>query len=65
MFLSSSYPILKVREQNIRVKLKGKEETNMAEAVGLESESVEATGADSDGPGGPDTQQEGDYQGNN
>lgn len=39
----------------------------MAEAVGLESESVETEteGPDTDGPGGPDTQQEGDYQGNN
>ncbi len=37
----------------------------MAEAVGLESESVETAGTESDGPGGPDTQQEGDYQGNN
>ena len=37
----------------------------MAEAVGLESESVEATGTETDGPGGPDTQQEGNYEGNN
>lgn len=65
MFFSLPYPILKIREQNSRVKLNGKEETEMAEAVGLESESVETAGTESDGPGGPDTQQEGDYQGNN
>ena len=37
----------------------------MAEAVGLESENVETEGPDTDGPGGPDTQQEGENQGNN
>ena len=36
----------------------------MAEAVGLESESIEAVGAESDGPGGPDTQQQGENDGN-
>jgi hypothetical protein len=36
----------------------------MAEAVGLESESVEQPGAASDGPGGPDTQQQGENDGN-
>lgn len=34
----------------------------MAEAVGLESEAVETT--TSDGPGGPDTQQDGNFDGN-
>ncbi len=34
----------------------------MAEAVGLESESIETPGTD--GPGGPDTQQDGDFQSN-
>ncbi len=34
----------------------------MAEAVGLESESVETP--ESDGPGGPDTQQDGNFEGN-
>lgn len=33
----------------------------MAEAVGLENEAVEP--AETDGPGGPDTQQTGDNQG--
>lgn len=37
----------------------------MAEAVGLESETAESSTPESDGPGGPDTQQEGDYQGDN
>ena len=36
----------------------------MAEAVGLESESVETQGTETDGPGGPDTQQEGNFDGN-
>ena len=36
----------------------------MAEAVGLESESVETPGAESDSPGGPDTQQDGNFDGN-
>jgi hypothetical protein len=35
----------------------------MAEAVGLESESVETEA--SDGSGGPDTQQDGNFEGNN
>jgi hypothetical protein len=37
----------------------------MAEAVGLESESIETPGTETDGPGGPDTQQDGNFQGNN
>jgi hypothetical protein len=36
----------------------------MAEAVGLESENVESASAESDGPGGPDTQQQGENDGN-
>ncbi len=36
----------------------------MAEAVGLESESVEQAGPETDGPGGPDTQQQGENDGN-
>lgn len=35
----------------------------MEEAVGLESENAETEGSSSDGPGGPDTQQEGENQG--
>lgn len=35
----------------------------MAEAVGLESESIETEGTN-DGPGGPDTQQTGNNEGN-
>ena len=35
----------------------------MAEAVGLESESVEQPESTSDGPGGPDTQQQGENNG--
>ncbi len=35
----------------------------MAEAVGLESESVEST-ASTDAPGGTDTQQDGNFDGN-
>ena len=34
------------------------------EAVGLESENIEAEGPDTDGPGGPDTQQDGNFEGN-
>ena len=34
------------------------------EAVGLESENIETAGSESDGPGGPDTQQDGNYEGN-
>ncbi len=34
------------------------------EAVGLESESVEAEGPDTDGPGGSTTQQDGNFEGN-
>lgn len=36
----------------------------MAEAVGLETESTETEGSATDGPGGPDTQQEGEHEGN-
>jgi hypothetical protein len=37
----------------------------MDEAVGLESESIDETeGPDTDGPGGPDTKQEGEHEGN-
>ncbi len=36
----------------------------MAEAVGLESESVETETTAKDGPGGPDTQQDGNFEGN-
>jgi hypothetical protein len=36
----------------------------MAEAVGLESESVETPGTETDGPGGPNTQQDGNFDGN-
>lgn len=36
----------------------------MAEAVGLESESIETEGTSNDGPGGPDTQQTGNNEGN-
>ncbi len=35
----------------------------MEEAVGLESESVE-TATEADGPGGPNTQQDGNFDGN-
>ena len=35
----------------------------MAEAVGLESESVEST-TETDGPGGPNTQQAGNFDSN-
>ena len=34
------------------------------EAVGLESENIEAESTSSDGPGGPDTQQDGNFDGN-
>jgi hypothetical protein len=34
------------------------------EAVGLESESIEVEGPGTDGPGGPDTQQDGNFDGN-
>lgn len=37
----------------------------MAEAVGRESETAESSTPESDGPGGPDTQQEDDYLGDN
>ncbi|GAC1391254.1 MAG: hypothetical protein NVS4B11_14200 [Ktedonobacteraceae bacterium] len=37
----------------------------MAEAVGLESESVETPETEKDGSGGPDTQQDGNFEGNN
>ena len=40
----------------------GKEDITMAEAVGLESESVESP--ETDGPGGPNTQQDGNFEGN-
>jgi hypothetical protein len=36
----------------------------MVEAVGLESESIETKGHESDGPGGPNTQQDGNFEGN-
>lgn len=56
--------MLEVREQNSHVNYQGKEETYMAEAVGLESETVEAAGTETDGPGGPNTQQDGNFDGN-
>jgi hypothetical protein len=34
------------------------------EAVGLESESIEVEGPDTDGSGGPNTQQDGNFDGN-
>ena len=37
----------------------------MAEAVGLESESIETPRTETDGPGGLDTQQDGNFEGNN
>ena len=45
-----------------RTDSKGKEDTLM-EAVGLESESVE-NAPETDGPGDPDTQQDGNFEGN-
>lgn len=36
----------------------------MEEAVGLQSESVEITGTETDGPGGLNTQQDGNFDGN-
>ncbi len=56
--------MLTVCEGDNRTDSKGKEDTIMAEAVGLESESVEKEGASTDGPGGPDTQQDGNFEGN-
>lgn len=57
--------MLIVCEGDNRTDSKGKEDNIMAEAVGLESESVETEGPDTDGPGGPDTQQDGNFEGNN
>jgi hypothetical protein len=34
------------------------------EAVGLESENIEAESPETDGPGGPNTQQDGNFEGN-
>ena len=34
------------------------------EAVGLESENIENPATESDGPGGPNTQQDGNFEGN-
>lgn len=34
------------------------------EAVGLESENIEAESTSTDGSGGPDTQQDGNFEGN-
>ena len=56
--------MLRVCGGDNRIDSKGKEDNIMAEAVGLESESVETEGPDTDGPGGPDTQQEGNNTGN-
>lgn len=64
MSISSKAHMLEVREQNSHVNYQGKEETYMAEAVGLESETVEAAGTETDGPGGPNTQQDGNFDGN-
>ncbi len=56
--------MLTVCEGDNRTDSQGKEDTIMAEAVGLESESVETPGTEKDGSGGPDTQQDGNFEGN-
>jgi hypothetical protein len=62
MLISLRGFMLIVCRRDNRTNSKGKEDTLM-EAVGLESESVE-NGPDTDGPGGPDTQQDGNFEGN-